>query len=262
MVLGYSRTKFVKLTDNRNQKTLFNCLIEGFKYFGGIPKEILFDNMKTVINREKSNFINVELNLSFKQFALDSGFKPIICRPYRPQTKGKVEALAKLTNRLNVYNKEFESFEELDEIINNFMNEINNESSQATNKIPLVILQKEKEYLKPLPPLDLLFSYVCREKEYKVTKESMINYKGRKYSVPTKYIGQKMNIAETNDGNINIYYNKDLIVCHQLSNKNYNYKTHHMHEILKSDACSHLSDEEITNFIQTNMSLMDLLLGE
>ncbi|MGL5151391.1 MAG: IS21 family transposase, partial [Clostridium sp.] len=71
--------KFLKLTMNKNQKTLFECLISAFDYFGGIPKEILFDNMKTVIDRSKSTFTKVELNNVFKYFADDSGFKPIAC---------------------------------------------------------------------------------------------------------------------------------------------------------------------------------------
>lgn len=262
MVSGYSRTKFLKVTDSRDQKTLFSCMIDAFKYFGGIPREILFDNMKTVIDRSKTSFSHVEFNTTFKAFADDAGFKPIACRPYRPQTKGKVEALAKLTNRLTVYNGEFEDYSELEKIVEDFMQEINNEISQATNQIPSKLLSKDKEYFKPLPSLDALCSYVYREKEYKVTKESMINYKGKKYSVPTKYIGLKLNITETSDGNINIYYNSDFIVCHALSDTKYNYKSGHIYEILKSDACKHLSDEQIDNFIQQTMSSLDVLLGE
>ena len=197
MVLGYSRMKFLHLTTDRTQATLFLCMIEAFKYFEGIPHEILFDNMKTVIDRSKSTFSNVEFNKTFKYFADDLGFKPIACRAYRPQTKGKAEALAKLTNRLVVYNEEFESYSELENIVKSFNEEINNEVSQATNEVPLLRFEKEKEYLKPLPPMDMLLSYISCEKVYTVTKESMIKYKGKKYSVPTKYIGKKLNITET-----------------------------------------------------------------
>lgn len=257
MVLGYSRMKFLKVTDSRDNRTLFDAL----QYFGGTPREILFDNMKTVIDKSKTSFSQVEFNSTFKYFADDSGFKPIACRPYRPQTKGKVEALAKLTNRLSVYNGEFQDYSDLEEIVEIFMDEINNEVSQATNEVPSKLLSKDKEYFKPLPSLDTLCSYVYREKEYKVTKESIINYKGKKYSVPTKYIGLKLNITETSDGNISIYYNSDFIVCHALSDIKYNYKAGHMYEILKYDACKHLSDEQIDNFIKKNMALMDVLLG-
>ena len=262
MVLGYSRIKYVKLTTDREQKTLFKCMISAFSYFQGIPQEILFDNMKTVVDRSKSTFSSVEFNKTFKHFTNDAGFKPIACRPYRPQTKGKVESLARLTNRLAVYNGEFEDYDDLDRIVQDFMKEVNNEVSQAINETPLSRLNKELEYLKPLPPMDLLVSYVSCEKEYKVSKESMVNYKGKKYSVPTKYIGLKVNITEACDGNISIYYNEDFIVCHSLSENKYNYKVGHMHEILKSDACKHLTDAKIDEFIKENMTMMDILLRE
>lgn len=262
MVLGYSRIKYVKLTTDREQKTLFKCMISAFSYFQGIPQEILFDNMKTVVDRSKSTFSSVEFNKIFKHFTNDAGFKPIACRPYRPQTKGKVESLARLTNRLAVYNGEFEDYDDLDRIVQDFMKEVNNEVSQAINETPLSRLNKELEYLKPLPPMDSLVSYVSCEKEYKVSKESMVNYKGKKYSVPTKYIGLKVNITEACDGNISIYYNEDFIVCHSLSENKYNYKIGHMHEILKSDACKHLTDAKIDEFIKENMTMMDILLRE
>ena len=262
MVLGYSRMKYLCLTTNRNQDTLFLCMIEAFKYFEGIPHEILFDNMKTVIDRSKSTFSNVEFNKTFKHFAEDSGFKPIACRAYRPQTKGKAEALAKLTNRLVVYNEEFGDYAELEKIVRGFNEEINHEVSQAINEMPVFRFNKEKEYLKSFPSMDMLLSYISCEKVYTVSKESMIKYDGKKYSVPTKYIGKKLNITETSDGNINIYYNNDFIVCHSLSDKPFNYKLDHMHQILKSDACKHLTDTEITEFIRDNMSMMDILLGE
>lgn len=262
MVLGYSRIKYVKLTTDREQKTLFKCMISAFSYFQGIPQEILFDNMKTVVDRSKSTFSSVEFNKIFKHFTNDAGFKPIACRPYRPQTKGKVESLARLTNRLAVYNGEFEDYDDLDRIVQDFMKEVNNEVSQAINETPLSRLNKELEYLKPLPPMDSLVSYVSCEKEYKVSKESMVNYKGKKYSVPTKYIGLKINITEACDGNISIYYNEDFIVCHSLSENKYNYKVGHMHEILKSDACKHLTDAKIDEFIKENITMMDILLRE
>jgi transposase/putative transposon-encoded protein len=262
MVLGYSRIKYVLLTTDRTQETLFTCLINAFRYFGGIPHEILFDNMKTVVDRNKSNFTRVEFNETFKHFADDSGFKPIACRPYRPQTKGKVESLAKLTNRLIVYNEEFEDYNDLEKIVNEFNYEINSEISQAIDEAPLNRLSKEQEYLKPLPIMNMLLSYISRQKEYTVSKESMIKCNGKKYSVPTKYIGKKVTIIETSDNNICIYYNEDFIVCHPISDKKLNYKLGHIHEILKSDACKHLTDEEIDTFISENISMMDLFLGE
>lgn len=262
MVLGYSRMKYLCLTSDRTQQTLFKCLTQAFNYFGGIPQEILFDNMKTVVDQSKTSFSSVVFNETFKHFADDAGFKPIACRPYRPQTKGKVEALAKFTNRLVVYNNEFNNYESLERIVDEFTKEINLEVSQATNETPISRLIKDKEYFKPSLNIELLQTYFSRQKEYKVTKESMITFNGIKYSVPTKYIDQKVTVNQSSDSNIRIYYNQDLIVCHQLGEKKLNYKYEHMHEILKSDACKHLNDDEIHMFIQENITKMDLFLGE
>ena len=56
IVLGHSRYKYIELTSDRSQNTLFKCLINAFEFFDGMPKEILFDNMKTVVDHAKYYF--------------------------------------------------------------------------------------------------------------------------------------------------------------------------------------------------------------
>lgn len=262
MVLGYSRLKYVELTSDRSQNTLFNCLINAFNYFGGIPKEILFDNMKTVVDHSKTTFSQTVFNEKFSYFSKDAGFKAIACRPYRPQTKGKVESLAKLTDRLKAYNEEFSNWEELKKIVKEFMIDINNEKSQATEEVPTDRFINEKEHLLPLPDMNILYSYVFhQENSYKVTKESIIRYKGKKYSVPTKYIGERVTVKEDDIGNLKIYYNKNFVISHQLSSKMYNYTIDTAYEILKSDAMKDKSDDEILKFVYKNLLDMDKKLG-
>jgi transposase len=259
MVLGYSRLKFLKLTVDRRQDTLFRCLISAIAHFGGVPHEILFDNMTTVVDRAKSTFSRVIYNDTFKCFADDAGFEPIACRPYRPQTKGKVEALAGLVDRLKVYNEEFDTYEELEKITEDFMKDINCEVSQGTGEVPNERFKREKEYLRPLPCIHTLNSYISHYKDYKVSPESMINYKGRKYSVPTYYIGKSVNVIEKDD-EIRIYYGEDVISNFPVSDKFLNYKREHVREILASDAMKHLQMSEIDDFIENNLSTMDILL--
>lgn len=259
MVLGYSRMKFLKLTSDKTQETLFECMFEAFKYYQGIPQEILFDNMSTVVDRSSSNYRKVMLNKTFNAFAQDAGFLPLTCRPYRPKTKGKVETLAKLMNRLKAYNEEFETFEELSLIIDKFNDNLNNEISQGTNERPIDRFIKEKEHLNPLLSMDCIISYFYDEKLYKVSKESMITYKGKKYSVPIHLIGKRLSIEET-DSELLIYYTKDLISCHRKSDKYLHYKRDHMHEILKSEALKYQSDDSIHEFIDNNLKSMDIFL--
>ena len=61
-------------------------------------QEILFDNMKTIVDQVRSDYTDVVINNKALQFSKDAGFKIVTCRPYRPRTKGKVETLAKIMN--------------------------------------------------------------------------------------------------------------------------------------------------------------------
>ena len=264
MVLGYSRYKYIELTSDRSQSTLFKCLINAFDFFNGTPKEILFDNMKTVVDHAKSSFTSTIFNESFTYFARDAGFKPIACRPYRPQTKGKVESLAKLMDRLKAYNEEFDTWDDLKIIVNEFMKDINNEISQATYEQPRILFEKEKEHLLPKPNLNTLYSYISdqEDKTVKVNRESMIKYEGRKYSVPIKYIGERMKVICDDYNTLHIYYNENLVISHPKTSKPYNYTLDTAYEILKSDAMKHNTDDEILTYVKNNLIQLDNKFGD
>lgn len=256
MLLGYSRTKYFELTIDKNQETLMMAMINGFRYFQGVPKEIIFDNMKTVIDRSRTNYQQAVVNETFYQFSKDMGFEVWPCKPYRPQTKGKVEALAKLTSRLKPYNNEFDTLEELEEIVREVMNDINNDESYATNEKPLTLLEKEKEYLLPLPNQELINNYFTKPIRRIVTKESMITYMNNKYSLEPKYIGKSVNL-EVSDTHLKIIYGKEIIATHKLSKRKFNYHHDHMVSILKSDAMKFKKDEEIEDFAKKQLELYD-----
>jgi len=258
MILGYSRLKYIELTINKEQETLFSCLANAFQYFDGVPQEILFDNMRTVIDQSRTRYQEPVINSKFYHFSKDMGFEVRSCIAYRPQTKGKVEALAKLVNNLKVYNNEFEDYEELTNIVKNFNEELNLNISLATNEIPWERFEKEKEYLNPLPNQELLLHFHTRPIVRKVSKESMITYNKSKYSVPTKYIGKLLTVKEENSI-LHIYYNKESINSHKISKRKFNYRREDMIDILESDAFKHYNDEEIENYINQNISIYDYL---
>lgn len=147
---SYSKYKYIELTLDRSQPTLFKCLINAFKYSEGIPEEIWLDNMKTVVDSHNPNNGDITFNANFMVFTNEMGYKPIACRPYRPQTKGIVENLAKIMDRLKVYNDDVNDLDDVIQKIKIFNNALNNEISQATNKTPVEMFEEEKKYLKPL----------------------------------------------------------------------------------------------------------------
>lgn len=257
IVLGNSRFKYIELTFDKTQVTLFNCLINSFKYFGGTTEEILFDNMKTIVDQVKSTYNDVVINSKALQFSKDAGFKIVTCRPYRPRTKGKVETLAKIMNRLKAFDYEFKDKEELKQIVIKLNYQLNyTEKSQATNEIPDILFKKEKEYLTPVN-IDLLKTYVITEKTYKVSNESMITYKGIKYSLPIQYVGKQIIVLEE-DNVIHLYYSKNFICSYKKNQKyKYNYKKEDYMEILKNSSFNGKTAKEIESYINKNLKSLD-----
>lgn len=257
IVLGNSRYKYIELTFDQTQTTLFKCLINSFKYFGGKTEEILFDNMKTIVDQVKSNFTDVVINSKAMQFSKDAGFKIVTCRPYRPRTKGKVETLAKIMNRLKAFDYEFNNKDDLVKIVKNLNYELNYvEKSQATNEIPINLFEKEKEYLIPVN-YEILENYCLPEKTYKVSNESMISYQGIKYSVPLQYIGKSITVIDE-DNVIHLYYNKKMIYSYKKNtNYKYNYKEKDYIEILKNSSFDNKTEKEINEYIKKNLNSLD-----
>lgn len=257
IVLGNSRYKYIELTFDQTQKTLFRCLTNAFKYFKGVTNEILFDNMKTIVDQVKSTYTDVVINSKAMQFAKDAGFKIVTCRAYRPKTKGKVETLAKIMNRLKAYDNEFENIEELKLTIDILLKELNfEEKSQATNEIPNILFEKEKEYLIPVN-YEILENYCLTEKTYKVSNESMITYHGIKYSVPIQYVGKNISVLDE-DNVIHLYYNRNLIYSYKKDLKfRYNYQEKDYKDILRNSAFKDYDEKELQEYIDKNLYSLD-----
>lgn len=90
--LGYSRATYVRFSEHERQDDWLTGLTEAFQYFGGIPREVLFDNAKTImIERDAYGEGQHQWNAQLLNLARDYGFLARACRPYRARTKGKVE---------------------------------------------------------------------------------------------------------------------------------------------------------------------------
>ena len=255
-VLPYSKFKFLKLTLDQKQDTLFKCLFEAFKATGGIPKETWFDNMSTVVDHKLSDFHHHRFNERFLSFSHDAGFHPIACRTFRPQTKGCVEALARTMGRLKPYDGEFGTINDLNDIVNRLAKRLNHEKSQSNNQKPVELWAKEKEHFRPLN-YDLT-RYFDSVQTRKVSQDSMIRFQNHQYSVSPNYIGKEVEIKPAADGkSIRIFYQGSEIKKHDLTNKQFNYDPRDKHAILKSDLLEDKTDEEIDQYMLNNLSIYD-----
>lgn len=257
-VLPYSKRKFIKLTLDQKQDTLFECLTEAFHFMNGVPKEIWFDNMSTVVDHQTSTFNHHHFNDHFLSFSHDAGFHPIACRPFRPQTKGCVEALARTMSRLKPYDKEFETLNDLENLINDLCIRLNHEKSQGNNKVPEKEWEKEKEHLQPInPDLTRYFSSVQTRK---VSKDAMIRFRNHQYSVPLDYIGKEVQIKVTEDQkSVHIFFKGVEIRSHNVSDKQFTYNTQDQITVLRSDLMKNASEKEINEYMNKDLSVYDNL---
>lgn len=257
LILGFSRTKFLMVTETRDLKQVELCLAYAFKYLGGVPHEILFDNMRSIIDKARTQYSEPVFNENFKVFAEDCGFVPRACVAYRPETKGKVEVTAKLMNRIKVYSGDITSLNDIIKIATELNHEINSSVCQATGYKPFDLLKLEQPYLIKTD-LNILTGYFVDCVSRKVNAESMISYEDRKYSAPPKYIGKKVSINDTGSG-FDITFNDHFIRHWEKTDKMMNFNHNDYLEIARNSSLKHLDDSEIVSIAERNLEIYDKL---
>lgn len=209
------------MTDN-----LLSFLALSFEEIGGVPKELVIDNLKQFVETPRRNGNPAILTSKFDEFCKDYGITPKPCIPGRAKTKGKTEIQNKIVDQLKNYNGKYIDIYDMHEKLEIINKEDNDDISQATKFPRNFLLEKEKDDLMPLPRKEIRQKYHLTLNEVAVSNESLISYKSNKYSVPKKFIGLKVGLAVQRD-KLLIYYNNKVITIHQISNKLLNIKEEH-----------------------------------
>ena len=170
LVLGYSRMRYIEFVTDMSTNTLIRCHQNAFRYFGGYPEEILYDNMKQVVVKRLLKQEDSTLNRQFEDFAGFYGFKPILCRPYRGQTKGKVERTVQFVRDNFMVGIKYNSLADLNGQALAWCNKVNGKVHATTNEIPFERLKKEG--LSPLKREYIIDKINLR----RVQKDCLISY--------------------------------------------------------------------------------------
>jgi transposase len=155
VVLGYSRLLWVQFYPRQTMQVLMRGLESAFAYFGGVPRELLFDQLKAVIiEDERPNGGRVFENPEFLRFAAHWGFRIRACRPYRAKTKGKVERPVSYIRGNFVYGRDFLADEDLNAQAITWLDQTANLRVHGTTReIPRVRFERdERAALLPLAP--------------------------------------------------------------------------------------------------------------
>lgn len=210
MILGYSRMRYIEFVTDMSTSTLIRCHINAFRYFGGYPQEILYDNMKQIVVKRLLKQEDSTLNSQFEDFAGFYGFKPILCRPYRGQTKGKVERTIAFVRDNFMTGIKYDNLENLNVQAMNWNIKVNGKVHATTGKIPQTRLADEK--LSPLVREYIIDKMNIR----KVEKDCLISYAGNKYSVPSEYACKYVTVVVL-DNMLAAYFEGKQVALHLLS---------------------------------------------
>lgn len=249
--LKFSRFSHLDMSIQKRFDDVSRGLINSFIKFGGVPKELLFDNMSTVAN---INAKPKKPTASITKLAKEFGFKVRFCGTRKPETKGCVEAKNKVVDWIRAYEGEFEGLEELTAIIEIINKDMNITINQETDMSPTALFYKEKEYLQPLPARDIIDTYLTPIK-YKVSDEALIRYGNSRYSVDPKLIGEEVTVDHL-DNKLYIYYNGKFVTFHALNENPINYHENHY----KSLMTGKVKQEDMKNVVSENLAMMDTLL--
>lgn len=230
LILSFSRYRVYRMVPTKSQDVLFFCLDDAFTVFGGVPEEIVTDNMKTVMDQPRTRGSKGKINIRFQQFADDYGFRVQPCIAATPKTKGKVESPMRILDELRAYNGRL-TYLGFVELLAKINDRENSKVHPGTGKIPLMYLKKERDSFSPLPQQTIRNPYQLVNHKVRIDNASLFRYRGKQYSVPPEYIGKSVTL-QVYDDYIHVYCNMKLIALQPLSEKKINYQEDHYLDLI------------------------------
>ena len=194
MTLCWSRVMYVEFTVSGTTDWFIRCHQHAFEYFGGVPREVLHDNLKNaVIARDGQG--RIVWNARYLDFATTSGFAPHACRPYRAQTKGKVERGIGYVRQNFWCGLHFVDLDDLNRQALGWMNDTANPRVHGTTgEVPFERLPQEG--LQPLPAQRFDTSIKV---ERLASRDCLVSYDGNFYSVPAAWAQKMLLVKETEE---------------------------------------------------------------
>jgi transposase len=190
MVMSWSRAIFIDFSLDQQMETFLRMHLRALEAFGGIPKKILYDNLKSVVLHHVGSV--VQFNPRFLAFAGHYLFEPVAAPVYYPEAKGRVEASIKYIRHSFFYGRTFSSLHDLRAQAREWCEKTANQRLHATTRArPAERLLVEQARLRGFPAhpfdTDLVLPLV-------VSKEARVHFDTNSYSVPPSSVGRTVHL--------------------------------------------------------------------
>ncbi len=178
-VLSYSRMRFVIFTKRCDGPTLIRSLMAACEYFGGLPQAMLTDRMKTVLL--DTDGVSLVWQPQFADFMAAIGVTPRVCKPYTPQTKGKVERSIGVVKTSFWAGVQFTDVDDLNQQARQWCDARNQQRHHTTHQRPIDRWREE-----PLAPLPAAFAWErFATEDRQVSWDGYLSYDGVLYGLPS-----------------------------------------------------------------------------
>lgn len=166
--------------------------------------------MKQIVLDRKPISSDSEWNPKFEDFFKHYGFIPRLCRPYRPQTKGKIESTVKFVKNDFFMGGKFSSFTDLNLQLQQWLSRVNSSIHGTTHEIPA-----ERLKLEAFNKISEVRPYiVTRKNPRKISSDSHLSYLGNKYSVHINLEGQPD--FQIRDTTFSVFVGNELVCRHEI----------------------------------------------
>lgn len=190
MTLSWSRAMYFEFVTSLNMATFAGSLHRALAFFKGVPKEVVFDNAKTVVADRVGDA--VQFNSDLLHLALHYGFTPRACWIHDPESKGKVESNVKYVKKSFFYGRKFDGVNELNAQAQQWIEAVAHRRVHGTTfKHPGEELEKERPYMSPFVAGSGPSGIV---EQRSVSKDGLISVERNFYSVPSHLARRRINI--------------------------------------------------------------------
>ena len=188
--MGFSRYRVAYACPDETQDTLIACVTSAFSEIGGVPAELLVDNMKPVVTKPRTADEPAVFTDGWMRFCAYHGIATNACWPYRAQTKGKVERLVGVVKGF-LSSRTFLDIEHMEAELAAETLRYNSCLHSTTAQMPVIRLELERNYLSALP--DHPFSYTVTHRRT-ASRDLLVAFEGSKYSVPSAFACKKVKV--------------------------------------------------------------------
>jgi len=207
LILGYSRFRHYHATLDVTQPSIFEAIEAGFAAFGGVPKQVLFDNPRALVTRVRPHLVWNDVLLAL---ADHYGFLPLACWPSRAQTKGKVENPFGYLEAQFILGLLWNGFPDFGLRLRTFEQEVNQRPHGTTGVPPIELLAEERSVLTPLPGNP----FISPASDFRhVTLDCLIAFERRRYSVPWQYAGKTVWIKIHAGAELEVYSQAGVMIA-------------------------------------------------